>query len=138
MICVPCKKIYRPEKNGVYFEEMMPVKNKLHPNAEGWHPYKLWVGDRLKCPGCGHEVIAGVPMQPIVEHYMAEYETLKQKLNPELQVNDCGNLQMGVPRLTEDNTRKQEREQAAERITVHLDSIEADIAAIRDASAELL
>lgn len=102
MICVPCKKIYRPEKNGIYLEEMMPISAGL-AIARHWVPYKLWVGDRLKCPGCGHEVIAGIPLNPIAEHYQPDYGEVKTSLQPELQVEDCGPLQLGSRDRTEAN-----------------------------------
>jgi acetone carboxylase gamma subunit len=92
MICVPCKKIYRPKRNGVYLEEMMPSGDAYGP---AWMPYKLWVSDMLECPGCGHRVLAGIPFLPIREHFMPDYEETKKLLQPEFQIEDCGNLQGG-------------------------------------------
>jgi hypothetical protein len=107
MICVPCKKIYRPERNGVHFQEMMPIPNSMEPDpATGWSSYKLWVGDRWKCPGCGHEIIGGIPQQPIAEHYQAEYRALLQEYQARedvINVADCGPLQGGQAGYPQEN-----------------------------------
>lgn len=54
-----------------------------------WRPYKLWSGDKWRCPGCGAEIISGTGLRPISEHYMAEFAADRARLSAEYQVNDC-------------------------------------------------
>ena len=107
MICVPCKKMYRPEKNGVYVQEMMPGSNSMQPDPKtGWSPYKLWVGDKWKCPGCGHEVIGGIPLKPTAEHYQPDYNIILQRMQAMvdvINVADCGNIHGGQANM--ENTK---------------------------------
>lgn len=86
-ICVPCKKFYRPEKNGAYFEEGMPVDAKHHPGV--WKPYKLWQGDLWRCQGCGAEIIVGAGRSPYAEHHEPDYAEQVQAAEPLLLVEDC-------------------------------------------------
>ena len=65
IVCVDCSMYYRPEENGVLYEE----------TANGM-PYKLWHADKWKCPGCGHEIIAGEGHGPIAEHFQEGYAAL--------------------------------------------------------------
>ena len=81
-ICVRCKRFYSPEKNGTRFLEGMPV-------GADWKPYKLWLGDKWRCRGCGNEIIVGVGMEPVSEHYKPDFAEKVEALQPELQVNDC-------------------------------------------------
>ena len=83
-ICVPCGRFYRPEKNGVLFVEALDGT-----------PYKLWSGDKWKCPNCGSEVIVGSGLEPISEHYEPDFtETVERARiwqgdgRPLLHVND--------------------------------------------------
>ncbi len=94
MVCMTCKKLYRPKKNGIYIEEMMPIGNE--PD-QTWLPYKLWVGDLLECPQCGHQVVAGIPFLPVAEHYEESYKDIVARLGEKViaQVQDCGNIQLG-------------------------------------------
>lgn len=90
-ICVPCQRFYRPDKNGVVFIEGMPVNNAKPGLAEpeNWNPYKIWCGDRWKCPDCSAIIIVGVGQSPISEQYLEEFEQCMITHAPELQVNDC-------------------------------------------------
>lgn len=84
-VCVNCKLFYRPEKNGTHFEEGRPVGSA----AASWAPYKLWVGDLWKCKGCGAQIIVGVPLNSISEHYHLDYAEQVKKWRPILRVDDC-------------------------------------------------
>lgn len=96
MICVPCQKFYRPKKNGVFVEELMPS-----PTSEGfpyavvdgksfWVSYKLWTADLLECPGCYHQVIGGFPIAPIAEHFQPDYKEIRARYAPTFFIPDCG------------------------------------------------
>jgi ribosomal protein L37E len=71
-VCVPCQRFFRCEKNGYWLTEGMP--NGRHSYtlptpigkeaAEFWQPYKLWVGDKWRCEGCGAEIVVGVAGGP--------------------------------------------------------------------------
>ena len=89
-VCRPCRQFFRPEKNGFRFVEGMPEGNALPGNAEPerWKPYKLWVGDLWKCPGCGAEIVVGVIGGPVAEHYQENFRNLLPCFD-QLQVNDC-------------------------------------------------
>jgi hypothetical protein len=92
-ICVECQCFYRPEKNGYFLTEMMPIhegalRGKRGP--ESWEPYKIWVGDLWKCPDCGHLIVCGFGAGPVSEHYMPDFEKLRKELNADqLTINDC-------------------------------------------------
>ena len=102
-ICVPCQRFYRPEKNGFYFLEGMPIQPSVNIHVapgksmeEYWKPYKLWCGDLWKCEGCGHLTIVGVAREPMNEHYMDHFKEHAEKyctkykdLPYPYQVNDC-------------------------------------------------
>jgi hypothetical protein len=92
-ICVPCHRFFRQIKSGFYFIEGMPVfGNEVKPGLDEpdrWRPYKLWSGDKWKCEGCGVEIISGVGLSPIAEHYQPEFAEMRKKLNADYQVNDC-------------------------------------------------
>lgn len=99
-VCVPCRRFYRPEKNGIHFIEGMPVVYGALPGLvddEKWKPYKLWCGDLWKCEGCGAEIISGVARQPRgVQHEPDFAETVKQvddfqrhRVGPMIKINDC-------------------------------------------------
>jgi hypothetical protein len=86
-ICVRCQRFYRPKQNGFRFTEGMPGYSD---NPNNWRPYKLWVGDLWECKGCGHEVIVGVGLNPVSEHYMPNFEKVRTDGGfDRLQVNDC-------------------------------------------------
>lgn len=86
-VCVPCKLFYSPEKTGTYFEEGMPSGKGVRGTI--WEPYKLWVGDKWKCRGCGSEIIIGVPTHPLAEQHQRDYETQRARFDVELRVDDC-------------------------------------------------
>lgn len=91
-ICVPCQRFYRPEKNGFKFIEGMPTTNFARAgtvDADLWKPYKLWVGDKWRCEGCGHEIIVGTGLYPIDEHYTPTFKANVEAHGAEYQVNDC-------------------------------------------------
>lgn len=75
-ICVPCRRTYRPEKNGLGFVEM----------ADG-RQHKLWMGDLWKCPGCGHALISGVGFKPLGEHFDADFASKVRGWNADLEIN---------------------------------------------------
>lgn len=90
-ICVPCQRFYRPDRNGVCFIEGMPTDGAKPGLAEPekWIPYKLWSGDRWKCPDCKAIIIVGTGQQPISEHYKDGFDRLVEQCGAELQINDC-------------------------------------------------
>ena len=85
MICVQCGLFMKMKKNGVPFEEGMPISD----SPTGWGPYKLWMADLYKCQGCGTEIIAGAGQEPLAEHYEENYERAREKYPPRVVVNDC-------------------------------------------------
>jgi len=86
-ICVKCRRFYRPKKNGYRFTEGMPGYADA---PEKWRPYKIWIGDLHECPGCGHQLISGVGLNPVAEHYMDGFERARVEGGfDQLQVNDC-------------------------------------------------
>jgi hypothetical protein len=91
-ICVPCERFYRPAKNGLYFLEGMPREGNPPPGKQFdllWANYKLWQGDKWKCPGCGHEIVVGVGREPIAEHYQPGFRHQVETYKPAFRVNDC-------------------------------------------------
>lgn len=80
-VCVSCQRYYRPAKNGFPYIEGMPM-------GEGWTPYKLWLGDQWRCPGCGHEIVIGA-LVPLSEHYQMDFEAKVERYAPTVTVNDC-------------------------------------------------
>lgn len=77
-ICVRCERFMRPERNGYYFLEGMPIINGAEPGS--WKPYKLWAGDLWRCPTCHYQTITGVPTHPIAEHYQPGFDELVERL----------------------------------------------------------
>jgi len=93
-ICVPCQRFFRPKKNGFYFLEGMPVGPGLTSagtsEPEKWRPYKIWVGDRYECDGCGAVIISGFGRSAIGEHWQSDFtEKIKALGADQFQVNDC-------------------------------------------------
>ena len=92
-ICVPCKRFFRPVKNGIEFTEGMPKEGSPLPGTaepDKWQPYKLWQGDKWACPDCGSEVIVGTARQPFAEHYESDFSEIAAKTGADqLQINDC-------------------------------------------------
>lgn len=81
MVCVPCGVFFKVEKNGVSFVEGFGDGQR--------RPYKLWMGDRYECPRCGTQVIAGLGLNPVAEHYQKEFADWQARLQPSLFVDDC-------------------------------------------------
>lgn len=91
-ICVPCQRFFRPKKNGFPFIEGMPKSNDAEPGTaepDQWKPYKLWMGDKWGCEGCGTEIVVGVGRDPIAEHYQPQFAVTVGRYGVDLQVNDC-------------------------------------------------
>ena len=93
-ICIPCKRFFRCKKNDYPFIEAMPIGDAglAEPGTatpEHWKPYKLWLGDKWQCEGCGAQIVVGVAQQPLAEHYRPEFAPAVACYKPELQVNDC-------------------------------------------------
>lgn len=91
-ICVPCQRFYRPKKNGFVFIEGMPIDQNARPGKETpelWQPYKLWIGDKWKCEGCGNEIVVGVCNRPINEQHKPDFKSDCDAFHPQLTVNDC-------------------------------------------------
>ena len=91
-ICVPCKRFFRPAKNGYPFGEGMPKHNGARPGLQepkNWEPYKLWMGDLWRCEGCGAQIVVGVGHRPIAEHYQDGFKEQIEAHGVIVQVNDC-------------------------------------------------
>lgn len=91
-VCVPCQRFFRPAKTGFAFIEGMPdgIAKPGLAEPEKWRPYKLWNGDKWKCPDCGATIIVGTGQVPISEHYQPEFAKRVEQFNgDQLQVNDC-------------------------------------------------
>ncbi len=92
-ICMPCQRFFRMKQSGFYFLEGMPKKNDAEPgraHPEQWTPYKLWVGDRWECEGCGAVILSGFGRAPIAEHYQSDFARLVENTHGnQFQVNDC-------------------------------------------------
>lgn len=92
-ICVPCRRFYRPHKNGRTFVEAKPISNRSPSGLEApelWIPYKLWMGDLWRCEGCGSEIIVGVGHVPISQDYHTDFEDqIKAWRGDEITINDC-------------------------------------------------
>ena len=87
-VCVKCKLFYRPKKNGVRWEEQLPVNldRTKYPIATEWKPYKVWDSDLWECRGCGTEIIVGHGQTAIMEHFEGGYPGSIELL---LSVEDC-------------------------------------------------
>lgn len=91
-ICAPCRRFFRPKKNGVFFIEGAPTYNNAPVGLgepESWGPYKLWMGDLWECPDCHAEIIVGAGLGPVAERYMPQFDELVKKYKPIYQINDC-------------------------------------------------
>ena len=93
-ICAKCKVFFRPETNGVAFEEGAPKSGAPHcngkpANPDDWGPYKLWMGDLWKCRGCGAEIIVGTGQKPVAMRHETNYAADCAALAPILRVDDC-------------------------------------------------
>lgn len=92
-VCPNCQMFYRPHKNGTPFIEMMPIGEGQAPPGtaapERWAPYKLWMGDLWRCRGCGSEIIVGVAMNPLSEHYRPDFAAEVARVRATIKINDC-------------------------------------------------
>jgi len=80
------------KKNGVRWEEGMPMYAKVEPGPEhsaNWQPYKLWTSDLWECPNCKHELITGHAFEPLAEHHQKDYQQKKEIYDVTLRINDC-------------------------------------------------
>lgn len=82
-VCVKCGLFFRVKKNGAPFIESMPSF------GEAWVPYKLWMGDLWECRGCGAQIIVGMGINPIAEHYQPDFKAQVEKYTPIVKVDDC-------------------------------------------------
>lgn len=90
IVCTKCNQFFHPKKNGVLVEEGMPRDTDQKRGEGHWLPYKLWQADLLECKGCGTEIIAGFGYVPLSEHYMPDYNRVKERLGPVRSfVKDC-------------------------------------------------
>lgn len=89
-VCVSCQRFYRPHRNGIYVSEQMPTRQHAPPGKAGthyWGPYKVWMADQWRCPGCGHEIVVGSGPHPVSEHHMDGFEDWHARVS--VTVNDC-------------------------------------------------
>lgn len=93
-VCFPCQRFFRMKKMGFYFIEGMPVggvfptPGKDHP--EDWKPYKVWVGDKWECEGCGAAILTGFGANPIALQHEEDFKAIVESLGADkYQVNDC-------------------------------------------------
>lgn len=87
IVCVNCKLFFKAYKNGQYVEEGMPLGHGHPPTT--WAAYKLWACDRLKCQGCGTEILAGFSQRALAEHYQGDYAEMRERLQPVFRIDDC-------------------------------------------------
>ena len=80
-ICATCEVFFKPEKNGVCFDEGFGDGTR--------RPYKLWLGDLWKCPNCSSLIIVGTGLAPIAQHNEDDFEDLRRHLEPEYFIDDC-------------------------------------------------
>jgi len=70
-ICVKCEVEFRPEKNGIYVQEM------CHEDKE---TYKVWCADKWKCPICGAEIVVGFATNPLFGNWNEDCKERTEKL----------------------------------------------------------
>ena len=58
IVCLDCRVEYLPETNGV-----------IACQHASFGPYKLYAADRLKCPVCNSEVLAGFSREALFVHH---------------------------------------------------------------------
>ena len=61
LVCTTCHCELKPETNGTLVVE-----------TASFVPYKVWNADTWKCPGCGVEIVAGFPEQPLRQDHYAD------------------------------------------------------------------
>lgn len=88
-VCAKCKIFFHPKKNGIYFEEGMPVVHSTDSVEETiWESYKLWSGDLYECRGCGAEIVVGFGAQPIEINNHEGYKERVASFESEFMVID--------------------------------------------------
>lgn len=93
-VCIPCQRFFRMKKAGFYFIEGFPAGDgRAKPGTaepDKWKPYKIWVGDRWECQGCGAAIVSGFGSAPLSEHYKEDFGAKVEQFGAgQLQVNDC-------------------------------------------------
>lgn len=93
-VCVPCQRFFRMIKAGFYFTEAMPVGPGRPASgtseADKWRPYKVWVGDKWECEGCGATILSGYGNRPLATQHEEDFEDKVRRYGAaQLQVNDC-------------------------------------------------
>lgn len=91
-VCVPCQCFLRMKHSGFYFVEGMPTTSfpARGKDAEGWKPYKIWVGDLYECPECHTQIVSGFSNAPLTEHYQPEFKSVMTRTGAmQLFVKDC-------------------------------------------------
>lgn len=92
-VCIPCHRFFRMKRVGFYFTEGMPIAPNAAPGTsepEKWKPYKLWVGDRFECEGCGAVILSGFGRGPIRVQHDSDFAAEAKRLGADqFQVNDC-------------------------------------------------
>lgn len=93
-ICVPCQRFFRCIKTGFRFTEGMP-NGKSSPTPPGkehgdcWQPYKLWMGDKFQCEGCGAVIVSGFGASPVRVQHEPDFAEFHKTGFDQFQVNDC-------------------------------------------------
>lgn len=76
-VCVPCGKEFRPHNNdGAVLD------------YADFGPFRLWLCDIWKCPGCGHEIAVGFGQGPILRHNEEEFSNRLEKFRKSYAVVD--------------------------------------------------
>lgn len=97
IICVPCKRFFRIERNGIWWEEGFGDGRE--------RPYKLWASDRYECPSCHTQILAGIPPHPIAEHYEKDYSKMRDSVRPQIFIDDCPGRAVDHSRATKEEGR---------------------------------
>jgi hypothetical protein len=42
-------------------------------------PYKIWMADLKKCPGCGHEIVGNFAEHQLCEHFEQGFDEILKK-----------------------------------------------------------
>jgi len=71
VICAPCQRQFKPEKNGVIAVELY-ANNTL--------VYRIFRADLLRCPECGSLIVAGFAQKPYMANWTHSEEDLRQHI----------------------------------------------------------
>ena len=91
-VCMRCACFFHPERNGIYYMEMMPRENgakRGNSDIGRWTHYKLWHADLWKCLECGHLIIQGQGFSPIWERHQGDVEKILSHYKPIILICDC-------------------------------------------------